>query len=176
MALNLLLHIVNNEQDQRDILYWVNIIQRQNKRIISFVDDIYGADYRIIDKVKNQFHIFIKILIQKCLKDNTSIFTYVNLIQSLVWKIKGRDFDFLKNVKFFELFENHSYLSELLLFNVTNNFFGKNKHYYGKERFDLRYLQKSFFELFQIYSLQIVKKVNEYKIESIEKRGIILTY
>ena len=101
---------------------WINNIFRKKKRIISFEEDLYGADCRLIHKVKQQTQIYIKILIEKCLKENLSINTYVTLIQSLVLKIKGKDFEILNKVKFFDLFErNQSTLSMLLFFNDKTN-------------------------------------------------------
>ena len=154
---------------------WINNIFRKKKRIISFEEDLYGADCRLIHKVKQQTQIYIKILIEKCLKENLSINTYVTLIQSLVLKIKGKDFEILNKVKFFDLFErNQSTLSKLLFFKDKTNIHTKNYHCYGKECYDLYYLQKTFFELFQIYSLQIVNKINQYKIENNYHKGKLL--
>lgn len=158
ILINLLLLTINNQQDQIDILYWMNILIRKNEKVVSFIDDLYGSDYRIIEKVSKQFHLFLRTIKDQLVKEKTFNPKHFALIQSLIWKIKGRDYNFLNDQAFFEIFEK---LTEY------HSHFEINNSVYGFEKYNSFSLDSQYFDLFQIYSLQIFKRASQSKLDDL---------
>jgi alpha-tubulin suppressor-like RCC1 family protein len=200
---NILLTIVkNNQQDLRDILYFMNSTFKSpynedgiysnyesTSALIYFNKDITGADSAYIERVKVQFYNFLSILMKKIyiptpVKKNFNLesskyenMTHLVLAQSLIWKIKKRDYLFLKNSHFFEIFEKNSIFAEILSKNLNSNSeseIGDNsdlgainslnnleESQYGKECVDFRLLQTALNTVLNIYSLQVFDKLND---------------
>ena len=152
--INSLLFICSKEKNINLILYNLNQLFRTGGKIVSFSDDLLGVDYLLIDNVKNQFHLFLDIIEDKILNEkfNTySVITKINLYQSLIWKIKGRDFSVLSklNELFKPLLNNNEKIS------ISENRF--NYNYFNNQT-----VLDKLFELFQIVSIQVFQKVKPF--------------
>ena len=91
---NLLLNI-NNENNIILLLYFINKKMRHNNSLLnSIFDSIYGADFFNIEKLKQQFHLFLNILSYKITNNENqfSLITKISLTESLIWKIKKKIF------------------------------------------------------------------------------------
>ena len=152
--INSLLFTCSKEKNINLILYNLNKLFRTDGKIVSFSDDLLGVDYLLSDKIKNQFHLFLDIIEDKILNEkfnSYSVLTKINLYQSLIWKIKGRDFSVL--YKFKELFKP-------LLINYEKISISENK--FNFNYFDNEKVLDKLFELFQIVSIQVFQKVKPF--------------
>ena len=152
--INSLLFICSKEKNINLILYNLNKLFRIGGKIVSFSDDLLGVDYLLSDNVKNQFHILLDIIEDKILNEqfNTySVMTKINLYQSLIWKIKGRDFSVLSKLNdlFKPLLNNNEKIS------ISENRF--NYNYFNNQK-----VLDKLFELFQIFSIQVFQKVKPF--------------
>ena len=151
---NLLLHL-NSEDNMILILNVINKkIHLSNNSLNSIYDNIYGADYFNLEKLKNQFHFFMNILSYKLLnnKNNYSVIAKLCLFNNLIWKIKRRDIPILSEV--LDVFAD--------LKNVFSNDIRKNTIiYYNITKYNEEKLINCQFEIFKILVYQLMNKIKE---------------
>ena len=143
---NLLLNL-NNENNMVIILNFIkNSKYNNNKALNSIFDNSYGADYIIIENLKNQFHLFLNILSNKLLdeKKNYSVLTKISLIENLIFKIRDSDFPILLElIKIFEEIKNYNdnknteNLFSNDIMNNSNNINIFNEKTYAKYQFNI---------------------------------------
>ena len=170
LIINNLLINLNEEDNLKFILYEIN--DKYNKSSIkdnysisiSLFDSIYGADFLQMEKIKNQFHLLIEIIIDKYILnnknyDNLSITTKIALYQSLLWKYKGRDFQILpKIIKCFEDMKNY----ELIDKNNKNILFKlDHEKVYRITNYNIETFRNIKFEIFKIITSQIFMKIKD---------------
>ena len=155
--LKFLLYIINDKYNKNDEANYYSIS-------MSLFDSIYGADFSQMDQVKNQFHLFIDIIIDKYILNNKnyetlSLSTKISLYQSLLWKYKGRDFNILpkiincfEDIKKYEISEENN---NDILFKLN---YDKN---YRINIFNLRAFNYMKFEIFKIITSQIFLKIKD---------------
>ena len=152
---NLLLYL-NNEEN---IIFLLNLIckKMRNTNIqLNLFDNMFGADYFNMEKLKYQFHLLLHILSYKNINNQNkySIITQISLTESLMWKIKGRSFPVLNEImKVFEDIKNINNEQNLFIFENNNIY---NINYYNKRK-----LIEIKFEVFKILVSQIIDKIKE---------------
>ena len=167
---NLLLYL-SNESNIIFILYLMRKKYNHKSIILnSIFDDIYAADYSTLEKMTHQFHLFLDILSYKLTdkKNNYSDATQIALCESLIWKIKKKNFPILtKLIQSFEEIKtekrknNDNYLSDFNDDKVYNVIY-----YNWKKKLECK------FEVFSIFVHQIIKIIKDflkYKNEKNEK-------
>lgn len=154
-----LLNYLNKEENLIFLLNLMNkkIRQKYNKGETYFVY-IYGSDYSIMNKLKNQFNKLLRIIYNKKVnkEDEYSTITQYCLLESLIWKIKERDFDLLNEI-----------ISMFVDLNTINK--NKNKDVFEleyKNIFNIKYynketLQNRKIELFESLVSQIINNIKE---------------
>ena len=137
----------------------------------SFFDKIHGADYYIIETLKYQFHLLLSLISDKIIsnKNNYSTITKISLTESLMWKIRGRNFPALnKIINIFEeikTFNKYCDDNQLFTFEYSNIY---NVNYYNeKKKNDI------IFDIFKILVNQIINKI-KYIIESKEEKNTLI--
>ena len=148
---NLLLYL----NDESNIILLLNLfrkkIRKSNNKYITIFDNKNGGDYLMIEKVKYQFHLLLQILSYKYLNNkNYSIITKISLIESLIWKIHGRNFPILFEVM--EVFEEIKSAKK-----IKDN---------SKQFYNINYLDESKYmdiklEVFKILVYQIINKIKD---------------
>ena len=153
-----LLSVINKEKNMSLILNLMNqkIRMNHNKGIIRF-DYIYGANYSLMEKLIKEFHEIIEIIYDIKSNDRRELcnITKYELLESLLWKIKERDFDIVS--KTIEIFEDIIYFEKKE--NNDNEFDNKclyNLRYYNKEN---EYQRKK--EIFETLISQIFCLIKE---------------
>ena len=170
---NLLLYL-NNESNIILILNFIcKKIRNKNNILNSVFDNTSGADYYNIEKLKQQFHLFLNIITHKLTnnQNNISIITQISLTESLIWKIRKRNFPILcKMMQVFEELKAEELKDEDYLFSLcSDNIY--NVNYFNKKK---KLLYK--FEIFKILVYQIIKIIIDflkYKKENEKKLTII---
>ena len=172
LIINNFLLYLNNETSIILILNLIKINKNicQNNELTSIFDNVYGADYFIIEKVEHLFNQFFGILSNKIInnENNYSIITKISLMQNLIWKIKGRDFPILEQVlNLFEEIKTGKIEKEekekLFFFNNNND----NIKYFNEKN-----IAQYKFELFKILIpeiINIIKEILRYKYENDNK-------
>lgn len=183
---NFMISILNNQNEIQDLLYWINSKFKESEFIIDFNKDLYGSDPKLNKRVYNQFYNFIFLLIRKLkksenennsnniiTKSNITSVGLINIFQSLIWKIRKSDFEFYKTHGFFDIFSSKGIISNILNLTIDsnkaipnlkdfesklNNLNNENIETYGKDCFDVKFLQNFIFDSFSIFSLQILNK------------------
>ena len=154
-----LLNYLNKEENLIFLLNLMNKIIRQkyNKGETYFVY-IYGSDYSIMNKLKNEFNKLLRIIYNKKVnkEGEYSIVTQYFLLESLIWKIKERDFDLLNEIisMFVDLNTINKNQNKDAFELEYNNIF--NIKYYNKET-----LQNRKIELFESLVSQIINNIKE---------------
>ena len=160
IIINNLLLCLNSENN---IIFLLNLICRKirqvNNKLNSFFDNTYGADYFIMEKLKNQFHIFLRILSYKIIngKNQYSITTQISLTENLMWKIRGRNFPvLLEIIKVFEEIKkaNKKTINKGFYFFEHNNIYNI-KYFNERKSFDIK------IEVFKILVSQIIIKIKD---------------
>ena len=168
---NLLLYLKN----ESNIILLLNLINKnmhtnKNSILKSMFDNTYGTDYFNVEKLKIKFHLFLKILSNKITNNNKnySITTNISLIESLILKIKGRNFpilfeilkifDEIKTIKINDEKDGNLFIFEnknAKIYNVT---------YYN----EIKYIQCKFniFKILIYEIMKIIKKIVKYRIEN----------
>ena len=161
---NLLLYLVN----ESNIVFIINLISKKMRHIHSksnsIFDNTYAVDYYIIEKLKQQFHSFLSIISYKIL-DNYSITGKISLTESLIWKIKRRNFPILLEImKIFEEIKTEKEENkDSYLFNFENIDNCNVKYFHEKKN------TKCQFEVFKILVYQIlniIKDILQYEKEN----------
>ena len=153
---NLLLYL-NNEDN---IILLLNLISKKIRnaynKLNSFFDNTYGADYFIMEKLKYQFHLLLNILSDKNINTNQySIVTKISLTESLMWKIRGRNFPILLEImKVFKDIKNSSPINNDLFILEKNNIYNVN-YYNERKNFEIKV------EVFKILVYQIIDKIKD---------------
>ena len=157
---NLLLYL-KNESNINLILNFICKKMRHSYNILnSIFDNTFGADYFDIEKLKQQFHLFLHILSYKLInnKNNYSNITKISLVESLIWKIKKRNFPILFEImKVFEEIKTakkNNYNDFLFKFNSDNIY---NVNYYNSRK-----ALECKFEVFKIIVYQIMNIMNDF--------------
>ena len=156
--INSLLFSLNNCDNIIFLLYLVSKkIRNKYNKLNSFFDNIYGADYFLMEKLKYKFHLFLQILSNKNNNNeqNNSIIYQIAVIENLIWKIRGRNFPVLLDIlKIFEEIKS-PYKETKGVFKLENkNIY--NLKYYNKTK--LLEIKK---EIFQFLVYQILDKIND---------------
>ena len=162
-----LLNYLNKEENLIFLLNLMNkkIRQKYNKGETYFVY-IYGSDYSIMNKLKDQFNELLRIIYNKKVnkEDEYSTITQYCLLESLIWKIKERDFDLLNEIisMFVDLNTiNKNQNQDIFELEYKNIF---NIKYYNKET-----LQNRKIELFESLVSQIINNIKEKLNDKINK-------
>ena len=172
---NLLLYLTN-EDNIKLILSFINKKMRNSHNILnSIFDNTYGSDYFNMEILKQQFHFFLNILSNKITdkQNNYSITTKISLTESLIWKIKKRNFPILLEVmKVFEDIKAEKQMKddEYSLNLKSNNIYNFNR-FSEKKNVDCK------FEVFKILVYQIInilKDVLKYKNEKEKENKLSL--
>lgn len=154
-----LLNYLNKEENLTFLLNLMNkkIRQKYNKGETYFVY-IYGSDYSIMNRLKNQFNDLLRIIYNKKVNkaDEYSTITQYCFLESLIWKIKESDFDLLNEI-----------ISMFVDLNTINK--NQNKDVFGleyKNIFNIKYfneetLQNRKIELFESLVSQIINNIKE---------------
>ena len=158
--INKLLTSLKKEENIIFLLYLMNnkIRQMHNKGKPIF-DNIYGADYYLFDEIKCQFHDILKKIndkIKENEKNKYSITTHITLLESLIWKIKERDFDLIYEIM--NIFEQIKHKNEN---NDKNVFIFENKDIYS-----IKYLNEGtknikIREIFELIMSQVISIIND---------------
>ncbi len=102
-----------NEKNLSFLLIIMNqkIRMNHNKGIINF-DYIYGANYYLMEKLIKEFHEIIEIIYDIKGNERRKLcnITKYELLESMLWKIKERDFDVVS--KIIEIFEDITYFEK----------------------------------------------------------------
>ena len=164
---NLLLYLT----DETNIILILNYIHkkiRHSKNILnSIFDNIYGADYYNIEKLKHQFHLFLYILSFKLTdnKNNFSILTQISMTENLIWKMRKRNFPILLEIMkaFEELKTEKQKNDDIFKFGIT---FDKiyNVNYFNKEK-----KLECKFNVFKILVYQIINVIKQFLKDKEEK-------
>jgi alpha-tubulin suppressor-like RCC1 family protein len=169
ILLNMYLNLISdeNEEDLNDLIYHFNKILRKDQKVIDLIDDLTGADFKVIERVKTQFHILIENLILRSLKLKS--LSLISVIQTLIWKLKGRDYPVMNNLKVFEKFTKvyNSFSSDGL-----DNIYG-SKNIFGKEEINKQTLCSIFDQFFEIYAYQIFRRIGSSTIENKEQSSML---
>ena len=148
---NLLLNL-NNENNIILVLNYIHKkIRNENNLLNSVFDNIYGADYFEMEILKHKFHSFLNIIRYKLTnkQQNYSIITQISLIESLIWKIRKRNFSAL--IKIIELFKEIKY-----------DTFELKEDYYNIKIYDKKKLLRLKIEIFKILVNQIIIIIKEF--------------
>ena len=145
--INNLLLSLNNENNITFLLYLVfKKIRNKNNKLNSFFDNIYGADYFIIEKLKHRFHLFLQILSNKNFDShkNNSIISQISITENLMWKIRGRNFPILLQImkEFEEIKKTKEENKDLFILN--------NDNIYNIKLYDKKKLSDIKLEVFKI--------------------------
>ena len=153
--INNLLFSLNNSDSITFLLYLVSKkIRNKYNKLNSFFDNIYGADYFIMEKLKYRFHLFLQILSYKSM-DDKSIISQISIIENLIWKIRGRNFPILLYIlKVFEEIKMPFKKNEEIFKLGYKNIY--NIKYYNKRK-----LLEIKFEVFKILVNQILNKIKD---------------
>ena len=182
--INYLLLYINDESNIILILNFIYKKMRNSHNIFfSIFDNIYGADYYNLEKLKYNFHLFLKIIVDKAInkQNKYSIMTKISLTESLIWRIKKRNFPILSEMM--EVFEDikveQRINNEDCLFNFKNNNFNNLNIKYFNEKKNVEHK----FEIFKILAYQIINIIknilifqneNKYKL-SLERNPSIIS-
>jgi len=200
---NFMISILKDQNEVQDLLFWINSKFKESEFIIDFNKDIYGADPKLSKRVYNQFYNFIYLIIRKLKntqnnKNSTNIITkseiscvgLINIFQSLIWKIRKSDFEFYKTHGFFDIFSNKGIISNILNLtldsnksipnlkefeNTLNNLNSENIESYGKDCYDIKFLQNFIFDSFSIFSLQILNRFHSRNYNN-EEEALIMSF
>ena len=153
---NLLLALITKEHNVNLVLYHLNKnFRTENKKIVSFIDDLLGADYIAMEKITNQFHLLLHILQNKISDsayfDKLAVTTKINIYQSLIWKIKGRDFNALAALT--------NLFNPLLQANAATRLNKETLIQFGYKHFNNETVMDKLFDLFKVFTLQVFNKV-----------------
>ena len=156
-------NLLSNLNNEKNVSFLLNLIcgkirQAQNK-LNSFFDKTLGVDYFIMDKLKCQFHFLLHILSYKnnILQEKYSTTTRISLTESLMWKIRGRNFPMLLEViKTFEQIKsvNNDYIKNNLFTFEHDNYYNI-KYISIKQNIDIK------FKVFKILVFQIINKIKD---------------
>ena len=163
IELNIINNLLFNLTNEENIKLILNIIcrkMRQSHNILSSIfDNTYGVDYFNMEKLKQEFHLFLNILSNKIINEqnNYSFNTKISLTENLIWKIKKRDFHIILEImKIFEDIKqekkknNSEYLFNFSVSNIYNvNYFNEKKNVDCK------------FEVFKILVYQIINIIKD---------------
>ena len=152
---NLLLYL-NNENIIIFLLYLISkIIRNVHNKLNTFFENIYCVDYFIMEKLKYQFHLFLHILSYKIINGQNKYTnqTKIALTESLLWKIRGRNFPILLEI--IEVFKGikteKKQKNDLFIFDYERIY---NVNYFNeKNTLEIQ------FEIFKIIVNQIMKKI-----------------
>ena len=153
LIVNIILSSITKEDNINLILSEITSLYRKKSKLTSFSDDLTGADYINIDRVKNMFHFFLDVIESK-IKSSASLrsTTQINLYQSLIWKIKGRDFNVLSN--FMSMFSE--LLNEKEINKATRN---PNKKIFGISVFNKGKVYDVLMNVFKVFVMQVLYKI-----------------
>ena len=159
-----LLSVINKEKNISLLLNLMNqkIRMNHNKGIINF-DYIYGANYYLMEKLIKEFHEIIEIIydIKENERRKLCNITKYELLESMLWKIKERDFDVVS--KIIEIFEDITYFEKEKKEKKENN---DNNEFDNKCLYNLKYFNKANEykrkkEIFEILISQIFGLIKE---------------
>lgn len=155
---NLLLALITKEHNVNLVLYHLNKnFRTESKKIVSFIDDLLGADYIATEKITNQFHLLLHILQNKISDtsyfDKLTVTTKINIYQSLIWKIKGRDFNALTALT--NLFKPLLHINNTSTTRVNKD----SLIQFGYKRFNNETVMNKLFDLFKVFTLQVFNKI-----------------
>ena len=159
LIVNNLLFYLNKESNIVLILSYLSKKMRKKNDIInSIFDNTYGTNYSFMENMKNQFHLFIKIILFKIINQNNySLLSKITIIESLIWKIKRRNFPILyemmevfKGIKDIKHNNDKDYLFQFIRENIFNiNYISENKYLECK------------YEVFKILVFQIINIIKD---------------
>ena len=155
LIVNIILASITKEDNINIILSEINSLYRKRDKLTSFSDDLTGADYINIDRVKNMFHFFLDVIEDKISNavDTFKPTTKINLYQCLIWKIKGRDFDVLSSfVELFSLLLKERDINSAKASALYKPNFGVAK--YGKGK-----VYDMLLEVFKIFVMQVLYRI-----------------
>ena len=156
LIINNLLLTLKNETNISFLLYLIcGKIRKSQNKSYSFFDKTNGADYFVLEKLKHQFQLMLCYLSMKYI-ENENIYsntTKISLIESLMWKIRGRNFPILKQI--LRVFE------KLKKIKAENNgtFILKHNNIFNIKNFNENRKNQILFNVFQILSYQIIGKI-----------------
>ena len=156
MIISNLLYFMKSESNINFLLYLICLKMRETKnKGNSFFDKIQGADYYIIERLKYQFHLMLNFIADRINsnQNNFSIATNISLTESLLWKIRGRNFPVLKKIleTFKELKKIYNFKDNLFIFEHDNIY---NVNYLNeKKKNDTK------FNVFKVLVNQIITKI-----------------
>lgn len=171
--INIFLSVVSANKSVKNLIYWCNkIIKGENeKSLVYFNHDVFGADMVYSEKIKMQIYTYIMIILDKLNKEKNATIEkskfdnsyYLMMIESLIWPFKKRDYPFIQISKFFDLFDKQSIIAQILNYNDT--FLNNSKHnltfLFEVERINISKLYHLIFEIFSFYSFIVFDKFNE---------------
>ena len=154
--INNLLLCMNNEKIIAFLLYLNSkIIRNELNKLNTFFENTYCVDYFIMEKLKYQFHLFLHILSNKIINDKNqfSNMTKISLTESLLWKIRGRNFPILLEIM--------KVFNDIKTAKIQNNdlFIFDYDKIYNINYFNEKNTLEIKFELFKIFVTQIMKKI-----------------
>ena len=156
---NLLLYLTNEE----NILLLLNFLNKKWRKshsiLNSIFDNTYGTDYFNMEKLKQQFHLFLNILSNKIAntQNNYSLNTKISLIESLIWRIKKHNFPILLEIMkvFEEIKTEKQNNNNKFLFNF------KSDNIYNVNYFNEKKIVNCKFEVFTIIAYQIINIIKD---------------
>ena len=154
--INNLLLSINNEKIIVFLLYLISkIIRNEYNKLNTFFENLYCVDYFIMEKLKYHFHLFLNILSNKIINEENSYsnITKISLTESLLWKIRGRNFPILLEIM--------KGFNDIKTSKIQNNnlFIFDYEKIYNINYFDDKNNLEIKFELFKIFVNQIIKKI-----------------
>ena len=175
--LKLFNNLLNKLKREENLVFLLNLMNkkyRQSHNIRKpFFDNIYGANYLMIDELKKEFHEILKnIFIKKKEKEKNkySITTQISLLDSLMWKIKEKDFDLLSEI--ITIFKDLIQKDEIS--NINKIFFLEHKEIYNIKYFNEETKNERKKVIFELLFSQIVNILKIQKSPKLLK--IILSY
>jgi hypothetical protein len=174
----------------QDLLYNINNTEIKANIITNFYNNFKSENYipNIFDhnssssitniNINSTFHEILSFILYEINQTNNSYFYTSILLNTLIWKIKGRDFDFLIKEKFFSIFKDKN-TNEIiknansLLFIIPesnhkeNNISKRFSNFSEFRPIDICHISKLLTEIFIIYSNLILKKI----VKDMNKQG-----
>ena len=153
--LRLIKDLLSKINKEKNLSFLLNIMNNKikYKGRINF-DSIYGANYSLIENLIKEFHRIIEIIYEKSIDNNNkfSNITRYELLESLLWKIRERDFDIV--IKILSIFENIIYFDKAndKQINLDNKCLYNIKYFNDENEYQRK---KEIFEIMisQIFSL-----------------------
>ena len=176
---NLLLYLNKEGNIFFLILNFISKKMRHSYNIISSIfDHIYGVDYYKLEILKYQFHSFLNILSYKTNNEQNkySILANISLTESLIWKIKRRNFPILLEIMkvFEEIIIKKSNNDNIFHFNGNNiynvEYFNENK----KIEIKFEIFKKLVYQIFNIIKDFLKNKEEKEVLLSLEKNSSII--